>query len=420
MLGEEIRTVLGDNLGLLREHPSDSVDLIYMDPPFNSTRDYRVIDEDTQKAKLAYRDNWPWDLKAEESYLRLISWSNPIDSSLKLLFQSLFSATGGRGSSRIAYLLMMLSRLMECHRCLRQTGSLWIHCDPTESHYLKIIIDYIFGTSAFKGEAIWRRTTSHNNAKRLGPVDDRLLFFTKGKTYTWNPAFHEKKDQEEGYEDPDGRRWKPCPLTGAGTRSGESGQPWRGLDPCQVGKGRHWADSTAYREDYQALTGQAADGSLLSRFDKYLAAGLIFFTKEGVPYFKKSVDSSPRGARLQTIWDDIPLPSEEESWDFDTQKPLALLKRIIGVSSNKGDLVLDPFLGSGTTAVAAYELNRRFIGFERSQASMDIANHRIAQECGVDAYHGPVPGKVDVTQTKAWQRREAEKTMAKFLGEDEE
>src|SRR2546423_5870616 len=222
----------GDNLIILREHiPSESVDLIYLDPPFNSSRNYNVLfkDEkglDSESQITAFEDTWHWNLAAEHTYTELLTEAP--DHVAKMI-ESLRDFIGA--NQMMAYLVMMAARLVELHRVLKPTGSLYLHCDTTASHYLKIILDTIFGAQNFRNEIIWKRTHAHSGSQRFGSVHDIILFYAKSKSLTWNTQrtdySEEYKENFFRFKDADGRLYRSTILTGSGTRNGSSGKPWR-------------------------------------------------------------------------------------------------------------------------------------------------------------------------------------------------
>ena len=248
----------------------------------------------------------------------------------------------------MAYLIYMVQRLLYMKTLLRPAGSVYLHCDPTASHYIKIMMDGIFHHSNFRNEIIWKRTSAHSSAKRYGPVHDVLLFYTKSDKYTWNKRFGEYDqhylDEFYTHSDSDSRRWRRSDLTGAGVRHGETGEPWRGIDVSV--KGRHWFTAP-------------------SELDKLDAAGKIHWPakKGGMPMLKRYFDEQ-KGVPMQDVWTDIkPLHNlAAERLGYPTQKPIELMKRIIQASSHKGDTVFDPFCGCGTTVYAAQETGRAWIG----------------------------------------------------------
>jgi len=252
------------------------------------------------------------------------------------------------------WLTMMRDRLLQIRKLLAPDGSVWVHCDYAESHYLKVMMDEVFGRENFRNEVIWKRTSAHSSAKRLGPVHDTILNYSRSEHYLWNEL---KSDYGEAYKAArfrdEERPWKDADLTGAGTRSGETGKSWRGFDPNE--KGRHWAYPPA-------------------ELDRMDAAGQIYWPKKrgGWPRQKRFLDES-RGVVMQDVWTDLdPINSQaRERLKFDTQKPEALLDRIVRVASSPGDVVLDCFAGSGTTAAVAHKLGRRWVTVEQSASTVE-------------------------------------------------
>lgn len=319
----------GDNLEQLRKLPDACVDLIYIDPPFNSNRNYEVFWGET-KEKRAFED---------------------------------------RHESTQAYIEFMRPRCVELHRVLTKTGSFYYHCDWHASHYVKIMLDQIFGENQFQSEIIWKRTSAHSSAKRYGPVHDSIFFYTASQEYVWNPQYQPYDphylDEFYTHKDSDGRRWRRSDLTGDGVRHGETGQIWKGIDV--TAKGRHWAVPPA-------------------ELDKLEAAGRIHWPKKegGVPMYKRYADEMP-GVPLQTVWTDVP-PLHNlaaERLGYPTQKPLALLERIIQASSNPNDVVLDAFCGCGTALVAAENLGRQWIGIDVSPTACRVMAKRLRDVCHV-------------------------------------
>jgi site-specific DNA-methyltransferase (adenine-specific) len=354
----------GDNLDILREYiPDESIDLVYLDPPFNSNRNYNVLfkDEsgkDSEAQITAFEDTWHWNQAAERTYHELVT-EGPQHVSQMIGALRQFIGT----NQMMAYLVMMAARLVELHRVLKPTGSMYLHCDPTASHYLKIILDTIFRPEQFRAEIIWKRTSAHSSARRPGPVHDVLHFYSKTDAYAWN-------NQYQPYEpeyittffdqtDSNGRRWKRTDLTGDGIRNGATGQPWRGIDV--TAKGRHWAQPP----------------SVLDALD---AAGRIHWPKKegGMPRLKQYPEDLP-GVPLQDVWTDIrPIHNlAGERLGYPTQKPLVLLERIITASSNPNDIVLDPFCGCGTAVAAAQKLGRRWIGIDITHLSIALQKYRL-------------------------------------------
>lgn len=355
----------GDNLHVLRESMKDeTVDLIYLDPPFNSQSTYNVLFKTPQGRKAtaqvkAFEDTWEWGTDAALAYDDILRQGGSMASYLRALHGSLGE------SDLMAYLAMMAVRLIEMRRVLKPTGSLYLHCDPTASHYLKLILDGLFGPQNFRNEVIWKRSHAQNGAKRYGSNHDTILFYAKGPGATWNPVYqaYDKEYVARHYRhvDADGRRYKAENPTGAGVRNGETGRPWRGIDPTV--KGRHWAKPP-------------------SEMDRLDAEGRIHWpAKEGGwPYVKAYLDEM-KGVPAQDIWMDIDVLNmmAKERLGYPTQKPLALLERIVSASSNPGDLVLDPFCGCGTAVHAAQSLGRSWIGIDVTHVAVQIIEDRIAR-----------------------------------------
>ncbi len=358
----------GDNLDILREYVADeSVDLIYLDPPFNSKADYNVLfktsaGEGSAAQAGAFKDTWEWDEAAAEAYHEIMT-SHRVPTNLRNLMEALkvflTGDTGKRGNSMMAYLCMMALRLVELHRVLKPTGSLYLHCDPTASHYIKLILDAIFGFGAFKNELIWQRTSSHNDPKKFGRVHDVIFYYAKG-TPLWNSQYEQPDsdffDAHDFEIDSDGRKYRKRDLTAP--RRGQSGQyEWKGMMPP---KGRMWSYTQANMEALEA-------------------EGRIVYTRNGMPRLKIFVEDL-KGLPIQDVWANPELwlnSGSKERLGYPTQKPEALLERIILASSNEGDIVLDPFCGCGTTIAVAERLNRRWIGIDVTYVSVDLMERRL-------------------------------------------
>jgi site-specific DNA-methyltransferase (adenine-specific) len=360
----------GDNLAVLRESIADeSVDLIYLDPPFNSQATYNLLfrspaGHESQAQIEAFEDTWHWGEEAEDAFDQVMRSGN---TNAADMLRSMRSFLGD--NDMMAYLAMMAIRLIELHRVLKHTGSIYLHCDPTASHYLKVLLDAVFGVQNFLNEVIWKRTSAHSSSKRYGPVHDVLMFYSKSQEYRWNQVFQPYDqtyiDAFYTHVDPDGRRWRRSDLTGAGTRNGETGQVWRGLDI--TAKGRHWAYPP-------------------SQLEKMDEAGRIHWPKKdgGMPMLKRYLEDQS-GMPLQDVFADIP-PMHNlaaERLGYPTQKPVALLERIIAASSNKGEVVLDPFCGCGTTIHAAQKLNRQWYGIDITHLAIALIERRLK-----DAFSG--------------------------------
>lgn len=359
----------GDNLDVLRRHIKDeSVDLVYLDPPFNSNASYNVLfaaKDGTQAAAQiqAFEDAWTWDDSAARQFAETVEQGGPVADVL-LAFERFIPA-----SDMLAYLAMMAPRLGELRRALKPTGSLYLHCDPTASHYLKLLLDAVFGPERFMAEIIWQRSTAHSDTKqgmkRPGRIHDVLLFYSKSDKWCWNPVFtpysQEYIESHYGNIEPGtGRRYRKGDLT-ANKPGGDTSYEWKGVPPY---RGRYWAYSKAKMEEFEA-------------------AGRLVYTKTGMPEYKRYLDEMP-GVALQDLWTDIdPINSQaQERLGYPTQKPVALLERIISASSNEGDVVLDPFCGCGTTVEAAQKLGRKWIGIDVTHLAIGLIKTRLRDAFG--------------------------------------
>jgi site-specific DNA-methyltransferase (adenine-specific) len=276
----------------------------------------------------------------------------------------------------MAYLSMMAPRLVELHRVLKVTGSIYLHCDPTASHYLKLLMDAVFGPVNFRSEVIWKRTGAHNSAKRWGPVHDTIFFYTKSERFTWNPVFQPLPQETadawyNNVEEGTGRRFNRADLTAPGVRSGPSGASWRGIDPSA--KGRHWAIPGFVKEMVKGVDAPTA----LDALDR---AGRIHWPKRegGMPMLKRYLEEAKGIPALDVITDIAPLNNvAAERLGYPTQKPEALLECIINASSTEGDVVLDPFCGCGTAVAVAERLHRRWIGIDITHLAINLVKHRV-------------------------------------------
>ena len=389
----------GDNLNILRDYVADeSVDLIYLDPPFNSNATYNVLfrerEGDESAAQIAaFEDTWHWSLDSELAYQEVVTQGAGKVADLLAAMRSFLGQ-----NDMMAYLTMMTQRMIELHRVLKPTGSIYLHCDPTASHYLKLLMDAVFGPQTFRGEIIWKRTSAHSDIKQgsqqHGRVHDTLLFYTKSDHWNWNPVFTDYDVQyiQEFYrfeEAGTGRRFRKGDLTAA-KPGGDTSYEWRvkrrphgdweadlaaewqspkagweyqGVAPY---RGRYWAYSQAN------MRGYARDDRLV-------------YTRSGMPNYKRYLDEMP-GVPLQDLWADVPPISSRarERLGYPTQKPEALLERIIRASSNEGDVVLDPFCGCGTAVAAAERLNRRWIGIDITHLAITLIRHRLHDTFGDD------------------------------------
>lgn len=357
----------GDNLDVLREHVADeSVDLIYLDPPFNSNASYNILFKaptgiGTDASIEAFDDTWSWGPSASAALMDITENGN---HKLHTLMQAMRTAIGE--NAMMAYLAMMAVRLVELHRVLKPTGSLYLHCDPTASHYLKLVLDGVFGPEGYRNEIIWKRTSAHGDASvGYGDVTDTIFFYTKGTQPTWHRQFTDldSKHVREKYTlvDDSGRRYTTRDLRSPSPRPNLT-YDYKGYKPHQNG----WSISRSLMEEY--------DGKGLLHFPK---------SPEGRIRLKIFLDER-KGKPLQSLWDDIPPINSQaqERLGYPTQKPRALLERIISASSNPGDVVLDPFCGCGTAVDAAQKLGRRWIGIDVTHLAIGLIEKRLREGYG--------------------------------------
>ena len=360
------RLYYGDNLDVLRDHvPDASVDLIYLDPPFNSNAGYNVLFRSASGVQAdasieAFDDTWTWGDSAKAALMDIASGTN---RPLTVMMQAMHSAIGE--NPLMAYLAMMAVRLVELHRVLKPTGSLYLHCDPTASHYLKLVLDAVFGAENFQAEIIWRRTNSRSTSGKWPRLHDTIFHYSR----TPAALFHAQSAPGDLGKIPhtlitgkDGLKYNTFELTGAGrTKTGETGKPWRGFDPNAMG--RHWG--------YSHL-----------QLDEWAAGDLIHFpAKGGFPRRRAQEQFDPlnRPVTVGDVWTDIDRLNQtaKERLGYPTQKPRALLERIIAASSNPGDVVFDPFCGCGTAVDAAEKLGRRWIGIDITHLSIGMIEDRM-------------------------------------------
>ncbi len=357
----------GDNLHVLREHIKDeSVDLIYLDPPFNSNANYNILfkspeGHDSDAQIEAFEDTWHWNDKAEDAFDEVMRSGNTKAYDLLNAMRSFLGE-----NDMMAYLAMMAVRLLELHRVLKPTGSLYLHCDPTASHYLKLLLDGVFGPDRFRTEIVWKRTFAHGNVGRsYGDVTDTIFFYTKGKQHIWNQQFTQvvgsKLDAKYPNVDPDGRRWQSVTLRNPSSRPN-----------------LHYPYTASNGVTYQPHpNGWSCN---LIRMQKYDAEGRLHYpTKPGGALRLKMYEDESKGERLQSLWADIPPLSAnaQERLGYPTQKPLTLLERIIAASSNEGDVILDPFCGCGTAVHAAQKMGRQWLGIDVTHLAISLIEKRM-------------------------------------------
>ncbi|MDD2815899.1 MAG: site-specific DNA-methyltransferase [Thiotrichaceae bacterium] len=333
------RLILGDNLEILKSLESESVDLIYLDPPFFSNRNYEVIWGDKGEVR-SFEDRW----------------SGGVDH----------------------YIDWLKVRVEEMHRILKPTGSIFLHCDDHANAYIRVfVLDKIFGESNFRSELIWKRTSSHNSAKRFPQIHDTIYFFSKTINYRFNAIkvrYSDKYAEVFKYQDDFGK-YKRADLTGSGVRNGLSGDVWKGYNPTE--KGRHWATPN----NLKGLFDIPAELNLLEILDFLDEKGVIIHAKSkgSLPSYK-NYESVSQGKIQQSIIDDIPPIKGKEAIGYPTQKPEALLERIISCASNEGDVILDPFVGGGTTVAVAEKLKRQWIGIDQSVQAVKVSEMRLQKQ----------------------------------------
>jgi adenine specific DNA methylase Mod len=353
----------GDNLDILREHiPDSSVDLVYADPPFNSQATYNVLFRSpagvqSQAQIEAFEDTWHWTDEAERAFDAVLRSGNTDAAGMLRATRSFL-----KENDLMAYLTMMAVRLLELHRVLKETGGLYLHCDPTASHYLKLLLDAVFGPEHFRNEIIWKRSHAHSDSKQgarhFGRVTDTILFYGKTEESTWNtqhvPYDQEYVERDYRRVDSNGRRYRIDNIQGPGGAA--KGNPYYEV----MGVKRYWRYS---QEKMRELIRQ----------------GRIVQTRPGaVPQYKRYLDEMP-GVPVQNLWADLPVLNNrsDEFLGYPTQKPVALLERIIRASSNEGDVVLDPFCGCGSAIHAAQKLRRQWVGIDITNLAISLIEKRL-------------------------------------------
>ena len=395
----------GDCLTIMQDLPVNTVDLIYLDPPFNSNQNYNAIYRDGTGRPLpvqieAFCDTWVLTEERERAIrtMPVLMRENDIDDATVEFWRLWMHALRNTQPRLLAYLSYMVERLIVMYRLMKPTASLYLHCDPTASHYLKALLDALFGHNNFRNEITWQRTESHNTAGKYGNVADKLLFYSKSEYMTWNQQFHDYGDQKFSdkqlkrfrHVDEDGRRYRLDDLTAPRPDSDSGKFEWRGTMP---GTTRGW-------------------GYKIEQLEEWWRTGRIHAKRDGTPRMDglKVYFDETEGKALQNIWTDISrIPNTSaERMGYATQKPLALMERIIRSSSNPGDLVLDPFCGCATTLEAAQRLGRRWIGIDIAiHAIKRVAQVRLVERCalkeGRDFEIEGVPKTIEGAQD-LWER----------------
>jgi DNA modification methylase len=357
----------GDNLDVLRLHvKDDTVDLVYLDPPFKSNQDYNVLFAEKDGAQSAsqfkaFEDTWEWNIESLRVYEELVEAGGRVSDVMQAFRRFLGT------NDMLAYLTMMAPRLVELHRVLKPTGSMYLHCDPTASHYLKLLLDSVFGPTTFRNEIIWKRSHAHSDSKQgarhFGRVTDSLLFYAKSDANVWNPQYlpYDEEYIARDYRrvDEHGRRYRIDNLQGPGGAA--KGNPLYEV----MGVKRYWRYS---QEKMQEL----------------IRTGRVVQTRPGaVPQYKRYLDEMP-GVPAQSLWTDLPLLNNrsKEMLGYPTQKPESLLERIIKTSSDEGDWVLDPFCGCGTAIAVAQRLKRNWIGIDITHLAIGLIKSRLRDAFG--------------------------------------
>ena len=396
----------GDNLHVMRGMNSASVDLIYLDPPFNSKTDY-AAPIGSKAAGAEFKDTWTLrDVDTE--------WINLMEARHPRLYRVLLAAMTNSDKS---YLVYMAVRLLEMQRILRPTGSVYLHCDPTMSHYLKAVMDAIFGQARFQNEIIWRRTNAHPlSIRKYEAITDTLLYYTAGPDFTFNGARTPMTEVQikalYNHADEHGR-FASTDLTGGKQGGADAYRPFKGVSPSD---GRAWAppSSSKFPDWARALLGDGYDDlSPLQKCHALDDAGLIHWTRTGRPRLKRYIEDEPTQS-VPNLWTDIPPTSKSEQTGYPTQKPLALLKRVIEASSQPRDIVFDPFCGCATALVAAEDLGRSWVGIDISKKAADLVVERIEARQGMfrDIVHrSDIPQRTDLGKLLSYNSAANRKTL---------
>lgn len=385
----------GDNLDILRRYiKEETIDLVYLDPPFNSNQNYNVLFQEKNGSQAAsqiraFEDTWTWSQESEATFGDLVLAGGKVADCL-LAFRTFMGPC-----DMLAYLVMMAPRLVELRRVMKSTASIFLHCDPTASHYLKMLLDSVFGPSNFRNEIVWKRSTAHADSKQgsrhFGRIHDTILRYTKSEDFRWNQLHmpYEDKYINTYYKflDESGRRYWRDNLTAA-KPGGDTKYEWR---VKRAAGSQEWvADlSDEYlnpKEGWDYLGVLPPERRYwaysLANMKRMAGEGRIIHSSKGVPNYKRYLDEMP-GRPVQDWWDDIRSlgglgANKAERLGYPTQKPEPLLQRIIISSTNKEDLVLDPFCGCGTTIAAAQGLGRRWIGIDVTHLAIALMKERLA------------------------------------------
>ena len=384
----------GDNLSIMEGMAKYSVDLVYLDPPFKSQQNYNLLyktltGKPVPEQAEAFCDTWEMDAEKDRisRNMPVLMKQYGVEQYYVDFWRLWMQALRHTQPHLLAYLIYMVQRLLQMKVILKPTGSIYLHCDPTASHYIKVMMDGIFGHDQFRNEVIWRRTGAHGRAKKWGPIHDTLLFYTMSNKYTWNRVF---EDYDQSYLDKFYRfndehgQYRLVTLDGPGVRTGSSGTPWRDVDPGA--KGRHWEvpPDRALPEWFEHPAGYSAM-TVQERLDVLDEQGMIYWPPRGsVPQHKRYLEVSEGNPIQDIIYDIRPVGSQsKQRLGYPTQKPLALLDRIIRSSSNEGDVVFDPFCGCGTTIYAAHEAGRSWIGCDVAILAVRLVEGQLKERYGL-------------------------------------
>ena len=370
----------GDNLDILRRYVADeSVDLVYLDPPFKSSQNYNVLFQEKNGSQAAsqiraFEDTWTWDQEDEAVFAELVTAGGRVADVMQA-FRTFLGPC-----DMLAYLVMMAPRLQELRRAMKSTGSIYLHCDPAASHYLKMLMDAVFGPGNFRNEIIWKRTSAHSDSGVFGNSHDIILYYTRTDDFINNKQYQAYDlsyvDSHYRYTDKDGRRYRTDNLTATGLSGGGYTYEWNGVTKvwrCPI--------TTMQRLDQE---------------------GRIRYTRTGTAEYVRYLDEMP-GMPAQDIWDDIPPINSQaaERLGYPTQKPEALLERIIRAGTNEGDVVMDPFCGCGTTIAVAQRLNRWWIGIDITHLAITLIKQRLKDAFGIETPRTSVPAGNIVAEAHA-------------------
>jgi len=356
----------GDNLDILKRYiPDESIDLVYLDPPFKSNQNYNVLFKEKNGSQAAsqiraFEDTWTWSQDDEAIYADLVTKGGKVADCLQA-FRTFLSPC-----DMLAYLVMMAPRLAELRRVMKPTASIYLHCDPAASHYLKMLMDAVFGPGYFRNEIVWRRSHPKGLAfTRFATTHDVILAYAKDNSQTkWNPMYSpqdpESAAKQYSLVDENGRHYQLTSLLNPNPDRPNLTYEFKGIT-----KVWRWTKERMLEAD---------------------AKGLIVVPKggKGIPRYKRFFDEQ-EGVPIGDWWGDIENVSGNERLGYPTQKPEALLERIIKASSNEGDLVLDPFCGCGTTIAAAQKLKRRWIGIDITYLAITLMKKRLLDAFGTEA-----------------------------------